>query len=44
MTEQAGSEAICLASNTIPKDGECPKGREECLREECEEYQVVYSG
>lgn len=43
MTDQAGSEAICLVTNQIATD-DCPMGCEVCLREECEEYQIVYSG
>lgn len=43
MTEQAGSEAICLITNEIATD-DCPLGYDECRMEECEEYQIVYSG
>ena len=42
MTEQAGSKVICLLTNEVATDN-CPCGGE-CRKEECEEYQIVYSG
>ena len=42
MTEQAGSEAICLVTNE-PTGGTCPLGKDEC-DEGCEEYFIAYSG
>lgn len=38
-----GSIAICLITGQ-PADDDCPMGCEVCLEEECEDYQIVYSG
>lgn len=43
MTDHAGDVAICLVTG-LPATDDCPMGCEVCLEEECEEYQIAYSG